>query len=500
VALRVFPRDVQKRLLRTGSLVLWAYGLAAVLLSQYLYYTFAFGFPRIPIHSPTLFSTDPLNWLIPTSVTLLGSKIFTALSAQFTGSLGEQNAYLGLPLLFIVWSVFRKSWPKPVSKLLLIVLCVICIASLGPELNLTSIRIHYLPWKLAGYLPLINHALPARFMLYAFLIVAVIVSLWLSSALNSRGTKWTVAVLSILFLLPNLSGHSWTSQADTPPFFATSLHQQYLQPNENILILPYGYTGNSMLWQAQSGMSFRMAGGYVGLTPPEFARWPILHTLYSGQLIPDHSRQLKAFFAAHRITTVIVKEDSQRPWLVLLSTLETMPVRTGGVLVYRVPARLLPAIEPIPDEITRMVYPAQFSALLKTADGYVSKGFTLEHLTLLKAQEAQLLPHFYGAGANESRRITYPAVASNKWLRRQFGIHEGLWLGPWESDMLAVGIVGTYSTLEPLISRYRRIPSTVYFPYPLKLSAETPSKEQQGLLLMIFTREGIRRAAIMPWL
>jgi len=49
---------------------------------------------------------------------------------------------------------------------------------------------------------------------------------------------------------------------------------------------PYRSNGNGMLWQAQSEMYFRMAGGFLGLAPAEFGHWPLAETR-DLQAVPD---------------------------------------------------------------------------------------------------------------------------------------------------------------------------------------------------------------------
>ena len=47
------------------------------------------------------------------------------------------------------------------------------------------------------------------------------------------------------------------------PFFADGLYRSCLGPDENVAVFPYGHAGDSMLWQAESGFGFRLAGGYL---------------------------------------------------------------------------------------------------------------------------------------------------------------------------------------------------------------------------------------------
>jgi hypothetical protein len=48
--------------------------------------------------------------------------------------------------------------------------------------------------------------------------------------------KLIVAMLVVLFSLPNLDGGFWITKSDTPQFFANGLYKKYLELNENVLV------------------------------------------------------------------------------------------------------------------------------------------------------------------------------------------------------------------------------------------------------------------------
>jgi hypothetical protein len=54
------------------------------------------------------------------------------------------------------------------------------------------------------------------------------------------------------------------------PFFTRDYYKNCFPRNENVLVFPYGFWGNSMLWQAESGFWFRMAEGYLQPKPPPY--------------------------------------------------------------------------------------------------------------------------------------------------------------------------------------------------------------------------------------
>ena len=140
-----------------------------------------------------------------------------------------------------------------------------------------------------------------------FLIVAAIAAMWLAQPRAGRLAlaKWAVAAVSIALLLPNIGSSLWRWRPSNPPFFTTPEYRSVLRRGETVLVLPFGQFGISMLWQAETGMWFRMAGGYLegargGLSskilcsPPSTAKssripWSCAHSSRAGMWGPSSS-------------------------------------------------------------------------------------------------------------------------------------------------------------------------------------------------------------------
>ena len=88
--------------------------------------------------------------------------------------------------------------------MLMLLLLVIIIASLGPRLHLTLITGIPLPWSLVANLPLLDQTLPGRFMMFAFLAVSLIVTIYLSEP-NHLGIRWVLAIVGIILMIPDLT-------------------------------------------------------------------------------------------------------------------------------------------------------------------------------------------------------------------------------------------------------------------------------------------------------
>jgi hypothetical protein len=342
VAVAGLGRSRARSLAETGGWILGAYGVSTVVLAPYLFYVVK-GLSQAPIYDfyPTYYSTDLLNFVVPTTLTRVGWESFAGVAGKFSGNIGEQGAYLGIPLLSIVvlfvWSERRTF----AAKFLPVVLGVLMVATLGPKLHVEGEPGATLPWKPLASIPLIKYALPGRFMVYAFLVIAVVVSLWLASTRTPAPAKWILTPLAILLLLPNWRGPFYNSPVNVPQFFRDGVYRRYLTPGENTIVIPYGDHGHSMLWQEETGMYFRMAGGYVTVRPPvAFRTWPILPTLYGSISDPDPEGDLKAFVGANGVGAIIVA-DSSGQFVALFSFLDPNPVHVGGVTVFRVPPDVL---------------------------------------------------------------------------------------------------------------------------------------------------------------
>jgi hypothetical protein len=461
----------RERVKRLTLTVIYAGGVATLLLAPYLYYLLRPGAPHSAVNSPGGYSADLVNLVIPTRTAQIGSlPVFQQIAQRFPGNLGERDAYFGLPLLLLVGHFGWKYRNDFVARLLVSVLAIILLCALGPRLRLAGWTGSGLPWKLAMHIPLIKHALPGRFTSYAFLIVAVITALWMADSDRRRAIRLGVAVLIIVTTLPDLNSRDWVSQVRIPAFFADGLYRQHLLPDETIVALPFGIAGGTMLWQASSRMYFRMAGGYTGITPREFERWPVVRALMTHTYLADTPAQLIAFMAGHKADVVVVDDTDQKFWASALAPIDPAPRAVGGVWLYRANAVALDHYSDVsPIAMEQREAEARFAAELAAARDYLVAGHDLSDLTPLHAQQLGLLPH--------------------GWVNDQdVRTGNGLYLGPWRDGRVAVGIVGSYDALRPLVARYQSRAVNVYFPFPRELKGSPQGDTFMRLLVMVFDR------------
>jgi hypothetical protein len=193
----------------------------------------------------------------------------------------------------------------------------------------------------------------------------------------------------------------------------------------------------------------------------------------------DFPEQLNAFLGAHQIRAIIVDARDHEPWTRLISESGLRPLEIGGVLFYKVPPTVLASFRTATaHQMAEKEATISFAALVSAANLYLAEGFPLAKLNPWEAQRLKLLAL--------PQSDTGPVSADPQWW-------QNLWLGLWGDSMVGVGIVGDYEDLRPLVQHYGPDASDIFFPFPAKL-ADGPRKGR-GQLLIVFTRQGIRRAA-----
>ena len=73
-----------------------------------------------------------------------------------------------------------------------------------------------MPWAIFQHFPLIENILPVRFMMYAFLRVAMMAAMWLSSSSARPPTKFVAAAIIVVSIAPNPHASFWISRLDVP--------------------------------------------------------------------------------------------------------------------------------------------------------------------------------------------------------------------------------------------------------------------------------------------
>jgi hypothetical protein len=493
-----------------------SYALAMLLLAPYLYYLFAYGFPHGTIWSTDTGSIDLLNFLVPVPTSALGRfDAMRAISRSFRAGIYDTDAYLGLTVVAAI-AMARRRWNEPAVRLLILFAGAIGILSMGSWMQVGGRAVAPMPWMIVAALPLIGKAVPARLTVYMFLAISILCAMWMSAkppadAPRRPALKWLVGALIALSLLPSLDASFWAAKLATPEFFSARLFRQYLQPDETVVILPYGFEGDGMLWQALSGFEFRMSGGYTGFAPPipiEYERWPIVDALYDVAPIPDAGGQFKAFLKSHGVGAVIFAGEGEHAievdhatspgiwqrgpipsrdrevWDAILRDLGVAPQTTGGITLYQLPAELRAQWpSETPAALQARAAAVRFDAIAAAANAYAASGRNLQDLSPLAIARAGLLPRNW-IGGPLTRSAQKPGL-----------MFDGVMLAPAEVHRVALGVQGSYAAVKPIIDKYRAYAAAIYFPYPRKLSATPPIDDNPALMVMVFDANRLARAA-----
>jgi hypothetical protein len=246
-----------------------------------------------------------------------------------------------VPLLLLGGRYIVTRWRLAGARVLFSIFLVIWVLVLGSHLHIDGKPTIALPWKALANLPLVEQALPVRLGVYLFLIAALVAALWIASPRAGRWgiAKWALVAISLVFLFPNLNSPFWRGRPSNPRFFTTTQYRHYLHPGETVLTLPWpGFTGYGMLWQADTGMWFRLAGANLGkLVPPDYERDPMVPAFIHPGTTAD-ATNLRSFLVRRHVGAVIVDRSNPQQWPAVLAVLGLRPLDTGGVLFYRVPS------------------------------------------------------------------------------------------------------------------------------------------------------------------
>jgi hypothetical protein len=290
-----------------------------------------------------LYPGDALNPLLPTQVTWIGHSWFDDTTSKFTNfTPSEAAAYVGPVLLAIVAVYAVTRWRRPAARVLVPVILVCYVLSLGTQLHVGGDdKGVWMPWSLLHPLPVFDHVISTRFWAFALLAIAIVVALWLAEPSPRRGLKWAVVGVGVVLMIPNLSSDFWDARPTDLAFFKTDEYKRHIDEGETVLALPYARYGSSMLWQARTGMDFKMVEGYVSPEfPPGYRSDPFFGKLISEQVGAQDVEGLRDFLDRRQVTAIVIEAKDPGPWPFLLAAMKLTPVKTGGVLFYRVGAQV----------------------------------------------------------------------------------------------------------------------------------------------------------------
>jgi hypothetical protein len=304
------PRELRRGLRRLSLCGGLALGAALVVCSPYLYYVLEPGGEPVLVSRSTTDSADLLGYVVPNQLTHLAGIHFLSTTEHFSAGYVEGGVYLGLPLLALVLGVLwrgRRRWEIRLGGAMV---AVALICALGDVLQVRGHKLVPLPWDLAAHLPLLGVALPVRLVMYAALGCGLLAAVGLARARGWRAwLAWGLALLAVISLWPDTRYPFWHSDPKIPRLFRTDAYARVLGTRTGtVLILPVGGAGESMLWQAEAGLGFTMASGYV--VPPDspdpYSGDRLHAALEYGPVFPGDEAPTRTFIAAHHVTSVVM--------------------------------------------------------------------------------------------------------------------------------------------------------------------------------------------------
>lgn len=229
---------------------------------------------RGPLQDAETFSTDLLNLVVPTSYQMVAPQAAILISHSFSGLTHEANAYIGFPLLLLLVAFAARHWDDLRVRSASIVGVAALVFSMGPHLHVDGVSTGWpLPWWLATRLPLIQDVQPNRTAVFAWLAIAVLVTLAVDSAV--RHAEWRRALprvaaiaVALIAVLPARLPASTT----IVPLFFQRWSQEGIPSGTVVMVAPFfrdGASADPMLWAAVSDIDFAMPEAYAFLPQPD---------------------------------------------------------------------------------------------------------------------------------------------------------------------------------------------------------------------------------------
>ena len=484
------PTEARERLLVLLGAITSSYAIAALTLSPFLYYMlFSYHPDDSTLWPASMMNADLLNFIVPSPINELGRLSWLdSLSAPFNlGVPAEIVAYLSPPLIVATIMFARRKGSEPIGKLLVLLLLVTLVLSAGDVLVVRGVVTRIaLPWKLLG-VSLLRNAAPVRFCMYASLILAIIVSLVLSS-LSGAWLRLSLSVAIVLCGLPNLSADYWIYPVRNPAFFRDGLYQKYLKKGDTLLILPFWPRNDAMLWQAETDIYFRMAQG-PGPWPDAFLIWPIVDAFSQREYIPDAQSQLRSYLTAKGVSALIIDDDSLPVWEKLASNIG-VPVKVGGVSLYRLAVRQPDQPRDSADKIRERFDINRFELVLTSVQRYLSQGGNVNDLSAKRAPEIGVIdPQGLIGPYAAPPEVRHPEL---NW-RQKRDYDNGVFLFTMNDRLVWIGEVAWQAGAKDLLTKYGSTAAEAHFVIP---SSDTGLKRSEmGVVIMSFSRQQLANAA-----
>jgi hypothetical protein len=340
----VAERGQRTKLLRLAGLTAVAYAAAVAAAAPYLMYALR-HYPATLTRQLPIFSLSPIRMILPSSDKLFGLTSLTS----YSNSIGRYSIddYVGLPLLAVLLAMAIFAWPNKLTRLIVIAFVFVIALALGPNVVVGHTNVVPLPWGGLWRLPLARSAEPSRLIIFAYLLLALALALWLATPARHPRARWALGLLAVVVMFADLptfaqatspvpAGYSPPAAMrptnQLPPFITDGLYRRYLRPGETVVIVTH--RGNAgMLFQADADFYFRIAGGFINSSLTRQDALPIQVALLSHST-PARVRGFRAYVRQAGIGAIIVEHAWAEPWMSVFGRIGLHGTSVGGVTVY----------------------------------------------------------------------------------------------------------------------------------------------------------------------
>jgi hypothetical protein len=292
--------------------------------------------------------TDAMSFFTPMVYTWLGGHAFNQVTAAYVAGPGETDAFIGVPMVTIIFGYLVWKWERRSSKWLAAILGVTVLWVLGPRLYVAGKATIWLPYSLFAHLPGFDQVLQGRVAVYLALLASVVLALWLASETRHRWLQWSWGLLAVICVLPNVI-NAGTSNAATwvnPTFFSTDTYKHYLHRGETILPIRWGWLSESPMWQAETHMYFNLASGYFTTAMPAGWANPLTNDLWGDTPQVSNAKFVRPLVVQRHVSDIVVQAAEVKAWAPVLRAAGLRATATiGGVTLYHVPASWLTRAE-----------------------------------------------------------------------------------------------------------------------------------------------------------
>jgi len=343
----VAGRADRTRVLRLAGLTAIAYAAALAAASPYLMYALR-HYPASLTRQQPIFSLSLVRLILPWSDKLFG---LTSLIG-YSNHIGRYSIddYVGLPLLAVLLATAVLTWSNKVTRLIVLAFVFVIALACGPDVVVGHQNLFPLPWGGLWRLPLARSAEPSRLIIFAYLLLALALALWLSRPARGRPAtvaRWGLGLLAVAALFADLPTFAQATSPvqpgypqpaamrpvnQLPPFLTHGLYRRYLHRGETVVFVTH--RGNAgMLFQADTGFYFRIAGGFINSSLTRQDALPIQVARLS-HANPARVRGFQDYVRQAGIGAVIVEQAWAEPWMNVFARIGLHGTSVGGMTIY----------------------------------------------------------------------------------------------------------------------------------------------------------------------